>query len=93
MMTKTILPAIGAMGIGAGLMYMLDPEEGPRRRAMVRDKMMHWGHEAEDMVEGKARHMSHKAKGMMHDAKSMMADAKGAMKDMKDNMMSDQPAM
>jgi hypothetical protein len=71
-MGKAILPAIGAMGLGAGLMYMMDPEEGPRRRAMMRDKMAHWGNEAEDMVEGKARHMSNKAKGMMAEAKSHM---------------------
>lgn len=86
MMTKGILPAIGAMGIGAGLMYMLDPEEGPRRRALVRDKFIHWGHEAEDMVEGKAEHLGNKAKGMMHEAKA-------AMRDMKQEMMPDQPAM
>ena len=86
MMAKGILPTLGAIGIGAGLMYMMDPEEGPRRRAMVRDKFTHWGHEAEDMVEGKAQHLSNKAKGMMSEAKS-------AMKDMKSDMSSDQPVM
>jgi len=27
------------MGLGAGAMYLLDPEQGRRRRALVREKM------------------------------------------------------
>ncbi len=29
---------LGAMGVGAALMYFLDPDSGRRRRALVRDK-------------------------------------------------------
>jgi hypothetical protein len=29
---------IGGLGLGAGLMYVFDPDRGKRRRAMARDK-------------------------------------------------------
>ena len=29
---------IGGAGLGAGLMYLLDPDRGKRRRALVRDQ-------------------------------------------------------
>lgn len=33
------LLATMAAAVGAGLMYLLDPEQGKRRRAMLRDRM------------------------------------------------------
>jgi uncharacterized membrane protein len=35
------LAVLSALGIGAGLMYVLDPYSGARRRALVRDKLVH----------------------------------------------------
>jgi len=32
------LTLIGGIGLGAGLMYVLDPDRGRRRRARMRDK-------------------------------------------------------
>jgi BON domain-containing protein len=39
-MNVTARNAIVGAGLGAGLMYVLDPVHGRRRRALVRDKMM-----------------------------------------------------
>ena len=51
-------------GVGAGLMYMLDPQMGSRRRALARDKMVRLGHEAEDAVRVVGRDLRNKAQGV-----------------------------
>ena len=38
----SILAIIGAAGIGAALMYFLDPDSGRRRRALVKDQFTHY---------------------------------------------------
>lgn len=35
------LTLLGGIGLGAGLMYLLDPQGGGRRRALARDKAVH----------------------------------------------------
>jgi hypothetical protein len=59
-------------GVGALLMYMLDPAEGRRRRALARDQMTHFVNEAERTVQQKARHWSNRARGAAAEAKSAM---------------------
>src|SRR5690606_28971160 len=36
------------MAMGAGMMYLLDPGRGARRRALIRDQVVHGAHEIED---------------------------------------------
>ena len=38
----SILAILGAVGIGAALMYFLDPDSGRRRRALVQDQFTHY---------------------------------------------------
>ena len=52
------------MGIGAGLMYFLDPNGGGRRRALVRDKIVHAGHLAEEAAGATGRDLTNRASGM-----------------------------
>jgi hypothetical protein len=40
------LGALGALSLGAALMYLLDPDRGHHRRSVMRDQTMHSGHEA-----------------------------------------------
>ena len=52
------------LGIGAGLMFFLDPVQGRRRRALVRDKFIHAGHLTADVAEATRRDISNRATGV-----------------------------
>lgn len=51
------------MAVGAGLMYLLDPDQGRRRRALVRDQMVHARHELEETTAARARHLANRGRG------------------------------
>jgi hypothetical protein len=51
--------------IGAGIMYLLDPDGGRRRRALVRDQLVSAGHRASDAVGAKSRDMTNRARGVV----------------------------
>lgn len=52
------------VGLGAALMFLLDPESGRRRRALVRDKSLHYARRARDSQEAMLRHASDRAQGV-----------------------------
>ncbi|HEX6924234.1 MAG TPA: BON domain-containing protein [Longimicrobiaceae bacterium] len=67
------------MMVGAGLMYYLDPDRGRRRRALLRDRLIHRAHEAEDLGEAaasSARHLRNRARGIMAETRSRFHDAR-----------------
>lgn len=54
------------VAVGAGLMYLLDPDRGNRRRALIRDQVVHAGHEIEDLGDtaaARARDLGNRARG------------------------------
>lgn len=55
--------------LGAGLMYYLDPERGRRRRAMVRDQVVHFGHKADHALDTAARDMRNRTIGLASEAR------------------------
>jgi len=55
---------IGA-GVGAGLMYVLDPRQGRRRRALARDKLVSVLQRADDAIEGRAGDLANRARGIV----------------------------
>jgi hypothetical protein len=56
------------MLLGAGLMYLLDPDRGRRRRALIRDQVVHGAHEIDDLrgeFASRARHLRNRARGAL----------------------------
>ena len=64
---------LAGMVVGAGLMYLLDPDRGRRRRALVRDQVVSAGHEIGDLGEtlsAQARHLRNRAAGLAAEAQA-----------------------
>lgn len=62
-----------AFALGASLMYVLDPQRGRRRRALVRDQVRHGGHMLEDTgkrVVGVSRDLRNRARGAAAEIRS-----------------------
>ena len=72
---KKVLALLSGVGVGAALMYLLDPERGNRRRALIRDKMVTLNRQTQEAVSGRVKDVSNRAKGMLHDAKSVFEPA------------------
>lgn len=69
---RTGLPLVaGAAGVGAGLMYLLDPDRGARRRALVRDKSVHAAHRAGELLDKGKRDLTYRMRGFAAEARSL----------------------
>jgi gas vesicle protein len=73
--TGVTVGAIGALALGAGLMFLLDPAQGRRRRALLRDKTYSAARRSADYAERTGRHLANRASGMAHDAGSYASGA------------------
>ena len=62
-MSATTKLLVGA-GLGAGLMYLFDPELGRRRRTVARDRAVRLAHKTRDAAEEVARDARNKARGL-----------------------------
>ena len=58
------LSLVGGAGLGAGLMYFLDPDRGRRRRALMRDKSIRWSRKTREFAGSTPRDMRNRAQGM-----------------------------
>jgi uncharacterized membrane protein len=54
---------IGGIAVGAGGMYLLDPDRGARRRSLLRDQIVHAGHKLGDGLSATARDTRNRAVG------------------------------
>jgi uncharacterized membrane protein len=61
---------LAGTGIGAGMMYLLDPNRGKRRRALVRDHMVHLAHQTYEATEMAERDLSHRFQGTLAELRS-----------------------
>src|SRR5438105_14161704 len=75
-MTSMVRSSLIGAGVGAGLMFMMDPSRGARRRALVRDKMARAAHKTRDAADATGRDLSHRVAGLAARARSRMRDAR-----------------
>lgn len=61
-----------AAGIGAGLMYFLDPNRGKLRRALIRDRFFSTYHKGLKVVEHKITDLENHVKGAAAEAKAVL---------------------
>ena len=66
---------VGAV-LGAGFMYLLDPDRGRGRRALVRDRARSVAHRTADAVDGKSRHVVNRTRGLVADLQSWREGAR-----------------
>jgi hypothetical protein len=59
---------------GAGVMYLLDPERGRRRRALVRDQLVRVAHRTGDAVDATSRDVSNRARGVVAELRSRLVN-------------------
>jgi len=66
------LTLISGIGLGAGLMYILDPDKGNRRRALARDKVMRALNKSGDAVGATSRDIVHRMRGLFAEMKHLL---------------------
>jgi hypothetical protein len=76
-----LLGVIVSLGVGAGAAYLLDPERGRHRRALVRDKAKAARTRMRDALDGKTRHWSNLARGYMAQARGLFARGRRSAQD------------
>ena len=90
---STLLVAASAFALGAALMYIFDPQQGRRRRALVRDQFVHAGHQIGDAASGVAQDLSNRAYGLYAETRGLARRAAGqGRKEGQDDLRADQTA-
>jgi hypothetical protein len=74
------LSFLTGLGVGAGLMYVFDPQMGRRRRALARDKAVSLAHQAQDTGRVVARDMANRAQGLASGDLSVLVGGKQALR-------------
>ena len=68
-----LLRVLTTAAAGAGLMYLLDPAGGRRRRARVRDRLVRVAHRTGDAVGATSRDVSNRARGVVAELRTRLA--------------------
>ncbi len=70
-----VLTTIGNVGLGAGLMYLLDPRLGSRRRALLRDKLASLANHTTDAIDTISCDLGHRLHGWAARAREQLYPA------------------
>jgi hypothetical protein len=73
---------LAGFGGGLALMYFLDPDEGRRRRALLRDQLTKWTRIGRQTAEGTAKDFRNRTVGVMHEARKAVSSRTGMGDDM-----------
>jgi uncharacterized membrane protein len=71
MKLKTLLTSIG---LGAGLMYFMDPQHGTRRRAMVRDKANRFVNSIDESIDKALEDTRNRTRGVLSEMTAKLSD-------------------
>ena len=63
---------VGGMAIGMTLMYLADPERGPRRRALIRDQALHALESSREFLAQAGSDLRHRAQGLAATARQRL---------------------
>lgn len=77
-MNRTI-SLLTSVGIGAGLMYFLDPKRGRQRRAQIREKMIRASHKIQDARDTVVRDARNRLRGLAAGDLSILVGGKNAL--------------
>jgi hypothetical protein len=69
-----LLRLVTVAAAGAGLMYLLDPDGGRRRRARVRDQLVRAAHRTGGAVDATSRDVGHRARGVVAELRSRLVN-------------------
>lgn len=58
------------LGVGASVMFILDPDRGKRRRALVRDQVTHLANCSTEFVEKRSRDIRNRVSGVIADTRA-----------------------
>lgn len=70
-----VMPGIALLaGLGGGLavMYFFDPEQGRRRRVLLRDQVNKWTRVGRERLSGRAEDLRNRTIGLTHEARSAL---------------------
>jgi gas vesicle protein len=71
-----VMPGIALLaGLGGGMavMYFFDPEQGRRRRALLRDQAVKWTRISRERLSGRAEDLRNRTIGLTHEARSALS--------------------
>lgn len=74
---KRGLSILGALGIGAGLMYFFDPQKGNRRRSLVRDQATRLRNQSDTFIEKASHDIRNRIRGLLAETTARLSDREG----------------